>query len=444
MRKGLKRFVAVVCMAAIIGSSLTGGITRESEKGSLYEVSAASKTTGTKNLTKSIKVETSSGKKMTKKQAGKLSAASFKLAGRVIDSEQSDENILISPTSILFAFGMAENGAKGNTRTQLEKAVNGGVKVSSLNNALAFSRKQMMSSEDVEWNVANSVWFLNRKDVKVKKAFLKKVKTYYGAEIYKAPFNNATVKDMNAWVKKNTNKMIPKIINQIDDSAVMYLINAIAFEGKWEDEFKDNQVLKNQEFTNVDGTKVEITMLTCGMSSYFKLNGGYGFRKDYAGGEYSFVGIEMPEGMTPAEYMKKLSANGSDFVSAMDSMKYGNVTVKFPEFTTDYDVDLTSTLIGMGASDAFDRNRANLYNMFQKDKNSNYYFSQVLHKTHIEVDRSGTKAAAATSIAVSKVTSVGPSSDKIQIFLDRPFVYAIVDNNTKLPVFIGVVNKLEK
>lgn len=410
----------------------------------ITEVSAAKKSSGTKNMTADIKVKSKNGRKMKDKEVEALSASSFKLLSSVIDSEPENKNILISPASILYAFGMAENGAKGKTRSQLETVVNGGIKTGNLNKVLASTRKRMMGSKSVSWNVANSVWYRNRKDIKVRRTFLKKVKAYYGAEVYKAPFNSKTVKDINSWVKKNTRKMIPKIIDRTSKSDVMYLINAMAFEGEWAEKFTDGQIKKEQDFTNIDGTVSKVTMLSGSENLYFELNGAYGFKKSYMGGEYSFVGIDIPKGITPAEYVKWLSENGGAFADALNNMKRAKVKLQMPGFKTDYGVEMSNILKGFGATYAFDKNRANLYNMFEKTSDSNYYFSAVFHKTHIEVDKNGTKAAAVTSITIKNTTSVvSPDLESVEIILDHPFVYAIVDNTTKLPVFIGVQNSMQ-
>ena len=71
----------------------------------------------------------------------------------------------------------------------------------------------------------------------------------------------------------------------------------------------------------------------------------------------------------------------------------------------------------------------------------NVFIDEVLHKTHIEVDSNGTKAAAATVVVMSKGT--GPVREKIEsVVLDRPFVYAIIDIETGMPLFIGAINSL--
>ena len=104
---------------------------------------------------------------------------------------------------------------------------------------------------------------------------------------------------------------------------------------------------------------------------------------------------------------------------------------------------MTETLKGMGVTDAFDPEKANLYNMFKKDKTGNYYFSTVLHKTHIEVDRNGTKAAAATAVEMAKATAIPVRKDPVYVTLDRPFVYGILDTKTGMPLFIGTLDEVK-
>ena len=409
---------------------------------SSFGVDATGKLKKSKNLTSTIKVAKSEGRQMKAAEARKLTSASLKLLNNTIINDDENANVLISPASIMFAFGLAENGAKGKTRTQLENVIYGGLKTSSTNEILCKLMTDMESNKKVKWNVANSIWIKDQKGVNVKKNYLKTAVRYYDSEIYKAPFTNNTVRDINRWVNTNTNKMIPKIVNELDESTIMCLINATAFEGSWAEPFDKNQITKS-EFTNLNSSVKTVNMLHSREKEYFKLNGAYGFKKTYKGGDYAFVGIEMPEGVKPADYISKLSKNPGTFNKALSSMKRDkDVHISMPEYKLDYDVEMSDTIRKMGATYAFSKEKANLYNMFEKDKNSNYYFSAVLHKTHIEVDKNGTKAAAATAVIVNKVTSVEVTKPRLDIDLDHPFVYAIIDTKTKMPLFIGVVNSL--
>lgn len=405
---------------------------------------AASKSK-TKNLTSTINVKKAKAGKITRKDAGTLTTASLDLLNTEIKQKGDDSNVLISPSSIMFAFGMAENGARGKTKSQIEKKIFGGIKTDKTNGILRKYKSRMVKDKYVDFNTANSIWMSDRKDVKVKKSYLKNVKANYDAEIYKAPFDLSTVNDMNKWVKKNTKKMIPKIVDRIDSESVMYLINAMSFEAEWQEPFENYQIRKKARFYNIDGSKSKAVMMDCDATGYFELYGAKGFKKPYQGGNYSFVGIEMPDGMKPSEYIEKICKNGNTFNKKLRKMKFDKIVkVSMPQFSVDYSSELTETLKSMGVTYAFNPDKANLYNMFKKDGDFNYYFSKVLHKTHIEVDKDGTRAAAATAIVLDKNTSIVDKKEVLHINLDHPFVYAIVDNKTNVPIFIGVLNNYHK
>jgi len=67
----------------------------------------------------------------------------------------------------------------------------------------------------------------------------------------------------------------------------------------------------------------------------------------------------------------------------------------------------------------------------------------VLHKTHIELDKNGTKAAAATAVIAKDGSAPPQQEETVEIKLDRPFVYALVDTETGIPLFIGTVNSVK-
>ncbi len=395
-------------------------------------------------LTDDMKEKAIENTSLSEDEAKNLNASSLKLFNEVVKNEESGKNILISPTSILYAFGMLENGAKGDTLKQLEDAVNNGMDKDSLNKSLCSLRASLQSSEAVKWNIANSIWFKDDGELAVNKDFLSLVKDNYSAEVYKAPFDTSTLNDINLWVSENTDQMIPAVLDNISPEAVMYLINAMCFEGEWADQYEDYQVEEGAEFVNEDGSITPVNMLNGEEAGYFILGDGYGFKKNYAGGDYSFVGIEVSDEVSLDDYIKKLTLDPDLFRHTIDqsNLNYDSeVIVRMPEFTYDYDKELTEVLKGMGVNDVFDASKADLTGMFDNSNIGDYSVGKVLHKTHIELDRNGTRAAAVTAIETEGNAMV-EERDIIEINLDHPFVYAIVDNKTNIPVFIGCVKKL--
>ena len=158
-----------------------------------------------------------------------------------------------------------------------------------------------------------------------------------------------------------------------------------------------------------------------------------------AGRKVAFMGLMTPKGMTVDQYLASLT--GSDFVEGYKNRKSSDVTVKtkMPEFKYDYGASLVDAMKSLGITDAFDGYAAD----FSGISDYPLKISDIIHKTHIDVDRNGTRAAAVTIVEMDKATAVMEEEPPVMITLDRPFVYAIVEAETGLPVFLGIVNTVE-
>lgn len=162
------------------------------------------------------------------------------------------KNTLISPLSVLAALSMTSNGAKGETLSQMESVL--GMSKAELNEFFVNYMKSLPNTEKYKLSLANSVWFTSDSRFTVNKDFLQTNADYYGADVFKAAFDGSTLKDINNWVKGKTDGMIPEILDQIPPEAVMYLINALAFEAEWEEIYEKNQV-RDGSFTLENGSE---------------------------------------------------------------------------------------------------------------------------------------------------------------------------------------------
>ena len=162
-------------------------------------------------------------------------------------SNENGKNTLISPLSVLCALAMTANGAEDETLAQMEEVL--GMTAEELNLYLYSYMKNLPQGDKYKLSVANSIWFKDDSRFSVNQSFLQTNADYYGAEIFKSPFNGQTLKDINNWVKNETDNMIPKIIDEIPKEALMYLINALAFEAEWTEIYEKDQV-RDKTFTN--------------------------------------------------------------------------------------------------------------------------------------------------------------------------------------------------
>ena len=374
-----------------------------------------------------------------------LAESGFRMLQTIYETEDvHNKNVLISPVSADIALGLAITGADKDSTTQKELIAalmpGSGVTPEDYNAAMeALSDRMTSAKKGVSWNVANSVWAKNGGNVQFRESYIDAVKEIYAAEDFEEPFNAETVQKINNWVKENTRDRIPQIIDSIDNTEI-FLINALAFDGSWSNPVTD-QAVKEEDFTNADGTTSKVNMMYTHESKAILLDGGVGFIRSYQGGEYSFVAILPPEGKTAEEYLEQLVyTDGETFTHAfLNPDTERGVDCRIPEFKVEYGVTLNDTLKAMGINDAFDDNKASFGAMITDDS-SPVVIDKVIQKTMIQLDRNGTQAAAATAIAMKCNAVIRPGIEPYKVYLDRPFVYGIVDNTSGVPIFLGVQN----
>lgn len=347
--------------------------------------------------------------------------------------ESKDENVLISPLSIQLALAMTANGADGDTKAEMEALLGGEISLEDLNEYLYSYVNNLPSAEKYKLQIANSIWFRDDEGrLQVEKDFLQKNADYYGAQAYKAAFDDQTLKDINNWVKDHTDRMIDSILDQIDEDAVMYLINALVFDAEWQHVYDKSDVYKGK-FTNIGGTEKQVDMMHSEETVYLQDENAIGFMKPYSGSKYNFAVLLPNEGVDIYEYIAGLT--GEELMETLSTPQLGMVMTTLPKFSYEYELTMNDVLKELGMPSAFSGDTADFSKMAHSSR-GNIYIGDVLHKTFISVDELGTKAGAVTKVQMNDESA--PMSEWV-VTLNRPFVYMIIDNETNLPVFIGTV-----
>ncbi len=353
---------------------------------------------------------------------------SFRLLGQTVADENvsKKENQLISPLSAALCLAMVTNGADGETLAQLEQMF--GMEIETLNKSLYAYVSSLYSADDCKLSLANSIWIKN--GLPVKEEFLQTNADWYDAEVFSAPFDNSTLKDINNWCSNKTNGMVDKAIKELNPDTVMTLINALMFDAKWEKAYTNDDIV-SLTFECFDGTKKNAKFLCSEEDTFISMDGAKGIAKNYIGGKYSIVCLLPDEGTDVYDFIS--SVDGSKWMAAWNGRSHKSVQARIPEFEYSSDIGLNEILKRMGAIDMFNSRKANFSKI-----NDDLYCSSVQQKTYIKVDRNGTKAAAITWAQMDEAADVSHET----LTFDRPFAYAIVDNATGLPMFIGAVGKV--
>lgn len=338
------------------------------------------------------------------------------------ETTEEGENTLISPLSVLTALAMTANGAEGETLTQMEQVLGGTRDV--LNQWL----KSFGSDETLK--MANGIWLKDDEKFKPHQDFLDRAKKVYDAQIETAHFDEATQKEINDWVNKKTDGMISKIIDEIPEEAVLYLVNALAFDAEWSEPYADYQV-QEEEFTTEDGEKQTVEMMYDAVADYLRTENAQGFLKWYEGERYAFAALLPDEGVGVQELLDSLT--GEKLASLLSKPEETLVQTAIPKFESGSHLELRKALDDMGMENAFDGELAD-FSAIGRYEDANLCISRVLHKTYIAVTERGTRAGAATAV---ELEAGGTMAEPTTVYLNRPFVYMIVDMEQQLPIFMG-------
>lgn len=364
----------------------------------------------------------------------------FDIFSQTIRDYGKEDNIMISPASIMMAFDMVAAGAKGDTLKQLTDLFAAGQGPLTQQAYAASLMDKINGAKDVDFSCANAVW--TNKELlgdAVNGDYIKYIQETFLAEYSVRTFDNKAVDEINDWVYDHTDHMIKKVVNNLNPDTVMVLVNAISFDGKWAVPYEEYQI-EEGDFTKYDGSTQEVTFLNDNLSAYYETDKATGFIKAYEGGEYSFLAIlPKDEKISANEFAKNFTAK--DFEKFINSVSYDyDVHTKMPEFKSEFEFLMNGTIKNLGAGNVFDSSVADLSGIAGNP--GDLFVSKVIHKTYIELDANGTKAAAVTAIMVDANGIAFDVPEVRYVECDRPFVYAIVDTESMTPIFIGTVNEV--
>lgn len=361
----------------------------------------------------------------------------FELFKKINASLAEPKNVMISPMSVSLALVMLYNGAEGETKAQMQEMLHkSGLSPDDLNQSYKDLVAALVSHDPkVALSIANAIYYRNT--FNVKNSFITTNQNYYQAEVRGLDFSKEaeTLQTINDWVKTNTNGKIDKIIEQVKPETIMYLLNAIYFNGEWTYRF-DPKKTYDMPFTKEDKATIQVpTMMIENPFNYFKSNNFQLLEMPYGSGKYSMLIFLPQEGKSTNDVISLLSPESvTGWLGQMNEVKK---EVYLPKFEFKFSNSLVDELTALGMTDAFDDGKANLSGISEE---AQLVVSEVMHKTYIKVDERGTEAAAVTGITID-VTSVGPDNS---FRADHPFVFAIREKDTQAILFIGkVMNPLQ-
>jgi len=350
-----------------------------------------------------------------------------------INAKERGSNVFISPLSISMALGMTYNGSAGSTEEAMRTTLEfGDLSMGEINQSYKSLIELLKGIDtDVEFNIANSIWY--RDDYIFEQDFFERCSDYFDARVSGLDFSqNEAAKDtMNNWVDENTNGKIEEIVDYVDpEYDIMFLINAIYFNGNWTYRF-DEEDTKDDIFHLPGGSTKECKMMK--VESAFKYFGDSILQAidiPYGNGNYSMTVVLPEEGKDIDLLIEGFTQEKWD--GWVDGFYEINLTLLLPKIKLEYEIkdSLEKSLKDLGMEIAFDPEEADFTGMYEP---GDIYIDRIIHKTFLKVDEEGTEAAAAT------VVGVGTTGIGLTMHINRPFLFVIRENHSGTILFIGKI-----
>jgi serpin B len=364
---------------------------------------------------------------------------------RALNTEEGNQ--FFSPFSISLALAMTYAGARGETAQQMAEVLHFNLPPEKLHPAVNALDQELASRKDLQngtgkdgkgfrLNIVNDLW--GQKDYTFLQEYLDLLAKNYGAGMRLVDFKGspeASRKQINDYIAEKTEQRIKDLIpsSAIDPYTRLVLTNAIYFNAAWLHPFT-KELTRDEDFTLLDGSKVQAPMMLLPGSEQLRYLKGQGFQAaalPYENDDLAMLLLVPDDGNFEAF---EAALDGDELAGILADMQSTPVVVQMPRFTFESEFMLADPLMAMGMQDAFNPDDADFSGM---NGDRELYISEVIHKAFVGVDEAGTEAAAATAV-IMRVESA-PPSDPVVMTVDRPFIFMIYDAPTSTILFLGKV-----
>lgn len=354
----------------------------------------------------------------------------YQLAGRI---PSDSGNLVFSPISLSIAFAMLREGATGKAAAQIDNVLHLPANRSVAYNGLLHQLAAVTAPTDLQ--VSDGL-FLDPAFT-VKSSYLRALKRWYGAGVEQTSFPSPALDAINQWVDHRTHGRIPHLLDHLEPSDMLALVNTVYLDAKWQQPFDPHDTGK-ATFTTADGVDIPVpTMRATRVMEYADGPGWEAVRLPYRGNDLSMIVLLPGAALHRRNDLVAGKSAAVDLLSpaTLTAAEHGftrrDVGLSLPKWNIGTSADLKPVLMGLGLNSIFDPGG---FSALTADPR--FSISQVVQQANITVGEKGTKAAAATAV-IGRVESA-PQPD-VRFTADHPFAFAIVQDATGVPLFEGVV-----
>ena len=353
----------------------------------------------------------------------------------------SKDNPVFSPASIVSAFSMLRDGAKGASKQELDHLFHNGVNKEDIKNLLlADAIDQSEPQMPCYLNLAQSIFLDRSYKEYIKESYLNLLTEYYFAEGFIGDLSTSEARDVLAgWVNEKTKDFLNAKADDFkepdDTTTAFWLLNTVYLQTGWKGVAK----LENaRTFHNANG--IEKAVETFSIERYITYTDSPHYIAASAALGYDMrFSLFVPKDGEPFESLFQSKESYDALFQEASEQTYNAATIIMPRFSARKKYDLKEVFEPLGVSEVFDERRANLSGITDGGPSGqNIYVTKAIHETGIGVTEKGIEAVAYTAASGGEY---GSREGWKWIYVNRPFLYAVTDKQN-VPLFVGVVNNL--
>ncbi|MGH3157431.1 MAG: serpin family protein [Streptosporangiaceae bacterium] len=354
-------------------------------------------------------------------------------------------NLVYSPASVAAALRMALCGARGETATEIAAALHltgpqaaaDGLRLLSagLDDLPTDAVGRLSGEESIIVRAPNTMWV--QSGLPLRPEFTATLRETAAVSVRDADFRRAagaTVAEINDLVAKQTENKIVDLLapGSLDQTTRLVLVNAIYLKAAWATPFPERATEDGPFYPGGPRAGVPVTAAMMHLRTELRYLRGDAYQAvvlPYLGGRLAMT-IVLPDGPLRPGLVAKLAGIGG-------RARRRRVSLTMPRFRHESQFDLSSALEGLGIQRAFSAEQADFSGITGAER---LHIDKAVHKAFVDVTEKGTEAAAATALAMSAMAARAPV-EPVTLTVDHPFLFAITDTATGLPLFLGQVTR---
>jgi serpin B len=339
-------------------------------------------------------------------------------------------NLVFSPASIATALRLVLLGARGETAAQIAAALHlAGPDEAGAGLQAASAVLRDLAAGDLRLRAPNTMWV--QSGLPLEPGFTAALAASAAVTVRDADFRRAAEQarqEINGFIAAQTAGKISDLLSPglLRAGTSLVLASAVYLKAAWAHPFPAAATRDAPFRPDPDHQVMVPTMQVRATLRYQRGDGYQAVGLPYAGSPLELV-IVLPDGPP--------GPRAGGLPGLLAGLAPRQVSLALPRFRVTAGFGLRPVLAALGMPLAFSA-EADFSGITTAQR---LRIDEVVHKAYIDVNEAGTEAAAATAVVIRAMARFAAGDPPVEMIVDRPFLFAITDSRSGLPLFLGRV-----